>query len=114
MSRALSPVVSPPQRFQLKAGQSLQERLTPGTVLHVVEGKIDVTPPPQWLAESMFSVTRRLNSGSTYVVSARGWTTFTASADTILQVRRTSSSRVDLIAGIRNTLRRLTSLVTVR
>lgn len=93
------------RHVRLEAGQALHECVAAGTTLHLLDGSVDVLAPPQWLAESFVRGSGRLGPGSSYVVTARGWLTVSASTCASLCVEPAASPGVRvlrvLVAGLR-------------
>ncbi|WP_439684807.1 DUF2917 domain-containing protein [Cupriavidus oxalaticus] len=73
--------VLPASATRLSAGQCLHLRVAAGTVLHAGAGRIEVSGPPQWLAESWHIPRWRLRAGETLTIPARGWLQVVACGD---------------------------------
>jgi hypothetical protein len=105
MSPTLLSRLPAPRCFCLQAGQSLHEWVAVGTVLHLIEGDVEVIAPPVWLAETMVRSSQRLGRGSVYTVSTRGWLTITASHAASLRVQPAAAPAANGIALCAKALR---------
>jgi hypothetical protein len=72
-------LVPSPSRIDLWAGQSLNQHVASGSVLHVLAGHVEVTLPPQWMADTTYRLHRRLAPGSVLTIDVRGWLAVSAS-----------------------------------
>lgn len=96
-----------PRCFRLEAGQSLVEWVAAGTVLHLIDGDIEVAAPPVWLADTMWRSVQRLGRGSVYQVQTRGWLTVAASGGATLRVQPAVPAGIGVIAACASGLRRI-------
>lgn len=62
-----------PETTRLLPGQSLRMAVDAGFTLRVTHGCVDVTAPPSWLGETMFSVKTLLDEGQAFVSERGGW-----------------------------------------
>ncbi|QYY30682.1 hypothetical protein K2O51_25490 [Cupriavidus pinatubonensis] len=69
----------PPLRYTLGPGQALRRHAARGTVLHVAQGRVKITLPPQWAAVGAFALRHSLTAGDVIVVSESGWIIVSAS-----------------------------------
>ena len=69
-----------PESICLQRGRTLRMAVDAGFVLRVAEGSVDLSAPPSWLGESVFSVKTRLEEGQIHVVERAGWIEVTALA----------------------------------
>lgn len=78
-----------PQTTRLLPGQSLRMAVDAGFTLSVAQGCVDVTAPPSWLGETMFSVKTVLDEGQAFVSERGGW----------IEVKALAPARVDMGAA---------------
>ncbi|BDB23525.1 hypothetical protein Tamer19_51800 [Cupriavidus sp. TA19] len=71
---------------RLSAGQCLHLRVPAGTVLHAGAGQIEVSGPPQWLAETCHIPRWRLRAGESLAIPARGWLQVAARGDAAVTI----------------------------
>ena len=76
-----------PQTTRLLPGQSLRMAVDAGFTLMVTQGCVDVTAPPSWLGETMFSVKTLLDEGQAFVSERGGW----------IEVKALSPARVGVV-----------------
>ncbi|QEZ45992.1 hypothetical protein [Cupriavidus oxalaticus] len=91
--------VLPASATRLSAGQCLQLCVPAGTVLHAGAGRIEVSGPPQWLAESWHVPRWRLRAGETLAIPARGWLQVVARGDAAFTIAMPLGV-IDRLAGL--------------
>ncbi|MCY1245853.1 hypothetical protein D3C81_758640 [compost metagenome] len=101
--------VLPASATRLSAGQCLHLRLPAGTVLHAGAGRIEVSGPPQWLAESWHVPRWRLRAGETLAIPERGWLQVAAHGDAAFTIAMPPGMRARLAALFGWRRRRLSS-----
>ncbi|MDM0024756.1 hypothetical protein [Variovorax saccharolyticus] len=77
-----------PESTCLQRGQTLRMAVDAGFALRVAQGSVDLSGPPSWLGESVFSVRTRLEEGQVHVVERGGW----------IEVRALAPARVGPVA----------------
>ncbi|WP_240745934.1 MULTISPECIES: hypothetical protein [Cupriavidus] len=71
---------------RLSAGQCLHLHVPAGTVLHAGAGQVEISGPPQWLAETCHIPRRRLRAGESLTMPARGWVQVAAGCDAVFTI----------------------------
>jgi hypothetical protein len=74
-------------RISLHCGQSHQQHLKAGTLIHVVDGEATVHEAPHWLAEKMVWIKRSLRDDENYTVMHSGWLSILATRTVIISIR---------------------------
>ncbi|VVE10344.1 hypothetical protein PAQ31011_02617 [Pandoraea aquatica] len=64
----------------LAPGQSFHGYVSQGTVLHVGQGRVVLTPASRWLAASAWRTDIALTAGHVYVTETGGWITLASDA----------------------------------
>ncbi|AKC71942.1 hypothetical protein [Pandoraea oxalativorans] len=64
-----------PADVSLAPGQSFHGYVSQGTVLHVGQGRVVLTPATRWLADSAWHTDVALTAGHVYVTETGGWIT---------------------------------------
>ncbi|MGO4393384.1 hypothetical protein AB4Z46_18680 [Variovorax sp. M-6] len=67
-----------PETTRLLPGQTLRMAVDAGFTLLVTQGCVNVTAPPSWFGETMFSVRTPLDDGEAFVSERGGWIEVTA------------------------------------
>ncbi|MDN8611968.1 hypothetical protein [Variovorax ginsengisoli] len=67
-----------PESTCLQRGQTLRMAVDAGFALLVTQGCVNVTAPPSWFGETMFSVKTLLDEGEAFVSERGGWIEVTA------------------------------------
>ncbi len=57
----------------LEPGQTLRIAVSPGFAVRVVEGSVQLVPPPSWLGDTVFSARATLHTEEVHVIERRGW-----------------------------------------
>lgn len=73
----------------LLPGQTLCTAIDAGAVLRVVQGRVELSLPPDWLAESLVGPRTLLEEGQGHVLERAGW----------IGVRALSPARVQTVAA---------------
>ncbi|APD12588.1 hypothetical protein [Pandoraea sputorum] len=64
----------------LAPGQSFHGYVSQGTVLHVEQGRVVLTPASRWLADSVWRTDVSLTAGHVFVTETGGWITLASDA----------------------------------
>ena len=80
----------PSPTTHLLPGQSLRMAVDAGLILRVAQGSVEVTAPPAWLGETMFSPKTMLDEGQSFIPERSGW----------IEVKALSPARVDLASAL--------------
>lgn len=67
-----------PESTCLQPGETLRMAVDAGFVLRVAQGCVDLSAPPSWLSETVFSARTRLEEGEIHVFERGGWIEVTA------------------------------------
>lgn len=67
-----------PETTRLSPGQTWRTAVDAGFTLLVTQGCVNVTAPPSWFGETMFSVRTLLHEGDPFVSERGGWIEVTA------------------------------------
>jgi hypothetical protein len=84
----------------LRRGESHQQHLRAGTIIHVQNGELVVREAPQWLAERMVSISQPVGSHQSYAVMYSGWLHIYANESATIILRQTLTHRVSLYRHI--------------
>jgi hypothetical protein len=74
-------------RVSLLRGQSHQQHLKAGAIIHVIDGEVTVHEAPQWLAEKMVWIKRSLRDDESYTVMHSGWLSILATRTVIISIQ---------------------------
>lgn len=83
-----------PRTTGLQPGQALRMAVDRGFTLMVMQGCVNVSAPPSWFGETMFTVAARLDEGEVFVSERGGW----------IEVAAMSASRVLAVPACSDTV----------
>jgi hypothetical protein len=73
----------PCHRLSLRPGQTLPLYLPAGTQLQLLQGRLELSEPPQWLADTVHRPRHHLQTGACHALAGAGWVRLAAGTEAV-------------------------------